>query len=32
MAEDVSVGLPVRIEAKEGREDHIEQFSPTRPG
>jgi hypothetical protein len=25
-------GLLVRIEAKEGREDDVEQFSPTRPG
>lgn len=26
MAEDASVGLLVRIEAKEGREDDVEQF------
>ena len=25
-------GLLVRIEAKEGHEDDVEQFSPTRPG
>jgi hypothetical protein len=26
MAENASVGLPVRIELKEGREDEVEQF------